>query len=137
MTLALAPVPLAGVAPSDDVGAVPAHLLGVEGPRRAGQPLHDQPGVLVRQDRHQALLPVAVAASATILRAPSAMSSADVRARPDSWSIFLPSPTFVPPRRTTSGTFNPPGLSAAIAPAAMVSHFMMPPKIFPKMPRTQ
>ena len=64
------------------------------------------------------------------------MSLADVTARPDSASIFRPSSTFVPSRRTTSGTFRPTCLTAAMTPDAIVSHFMMPPKMLTKMPRT-
>ena len=64
------------------------------------------------------------------------MSLAVVTARPDSASIFLPSSTLVPSRRTTSGTFRPTCLTAAMTPSAMVSHFMMPPKMLTKMPFT-
>ena len=91
--------------PADDVGAVLAHLLGVEGPGRAGDPLDDQLGVLSDEDAHGYLAPFA---SATTFCAPSAMSLAVVTARPDSASIFLPSSTLVPSSRTTSGTLSRP-----------------------------
>jgi hypothetical protein len=53
--------------------------------------------------------------------------------RPLSASIFLPSSTLVPSRRTTSGTLRPTSLTAAITPLAMTSHFMMPPKMLTKI----
>ena len=43
----------------------------------------------------------------TIFCAPSAIDSAAVIFKPDSFKIFLPSSTFVPSRRTTSGTSRP------------------------------
>ena len=38
--------------------------------------------------------------------------------------------------RTTSGTFKPTALDAATTPSAMVSHFMMPPKILTRIALT-
>ena len=123
--------------PSDDVGAVFPHLLGVERSRRAGQPLNDQPGFFADEDGHyRCPSSFAFAERATIFLAPSAMSSAEVNASPDSPRSFLPSSTFVPSKRTTNGTFSPTCFTAAITPAAIVSHFMMPPKMFTKIPRT-
>jgi hypothetical protein len=48
-------------------------------------------------------------------------------------SIFLPSSTLVPSSRTTSGTLSPTSLTAVITPCAIVSHFMMPPKMLTKI----
>ena len=78
--------PLAGRDAADDVRAVLAHLLGVERPGRAGDPLDDQLGLFSNENGHGYLLPLT---SATIFCAPSAMSPAVVRARPDSASIFF------------------------------------------------
>jgi hypothetical protein len=64
------------------------------------------------------------------------MSLAGSMASPLSFRIFLPSSTLVPSRRTTSGTLSPRSRVAATTPWAMTSHFMMPPKMFTKMPFT-
>src|SRR5882757_6799810 len=72
----------------------------------------------------------------TIFCAASSRSSAGSTLRPDSRMIFLPASTLVPSSRTTSGTFRPASLTAATTPSAMMSHFMMPPKILTKMPFT-
>src|SRR5205807_8141942 len=101
---------LAGGDTADGVGAVFAHLLGVERPRRAGEALNDQLRLLSNQDGHY-LLPAA--ARATTFCAPSAMSLALVTASPDWARIFLPSSTLVPSRRTTRRTFNPTCFPAA------------------------
>ncbi len=50
--------------------------------------------------------------------------------------MSLPSATLVPSRRTTSGTDRFTSLAAATMPSAMMSHFMMPPKILTRMPFT-
>ena len=50
--------------------------------------------------------------------------------------IFLPASTLVPSSRTTSGTFRPTSFTAATTPSAMMSHFMMPPKMLTRMPFT-
>jgi hypothetical protein len=44
---------LAGRDATDDVGAVLAHLLGVEGARGAGDALDDELGVLSDEDGHR------------------------------------------------------------------------------------
>jgi hypothetical protein len=56
----------------------------------------------------------------------------EMMGRPLSASIFLPSSSFVPFMRTTKGTFRLVALQAVITPVAMVSHFMMPPKMLTK-----
>jgi len=53
--------------------------------------------------------------------------------RPLSASIFLPRSSLVPFMRTTSGTFRLTALHAVMTPSAMVSHFMMPPKMLTRM----
>ena len=53
--------------------------------------------------------------------------------RPDSARIFLPSSTLVPSRRTTSGTLSETWRAAWTTPLAIVSHFMMPPKMFTRI----
>ena len=65
------------------------------------------------------------------------MSVAAVRFSFDSASSLRPSSTLVPSSRTTSGTLSPTSFTAVITPSAMVSHFMMPPKMLMKMPRTR
>src|SRR5258706_2307344 len=72
----------------------------------------------------------------TIFCAASSRSSAGNTLSPDSRMIFLPASTLVPSSRTTSGTFRPASFTAATTPSAMMSHFMMPPKILTKMPFT-
>ena len=77
------------------------------------------------------MTPVLVAA--TTFSAASAMVSALMIGRPESFKICLPSTSFVPFMRTTSGTCKLTALLAATTPLAMVSHFMMPPKMLTKM----
>src|SRR6478609_11546794 len=72
----------------------------------------------------------------TIFWAASSRSSAEITLRPDSAMIFLPSSTFVPSRRTTSGTCRPTSFTAAMTPSAMTSQRMMPPKMLTRMPFT-
>ena len=50
--------------------------------------------------------------------------------------ISLPSSTLVPSSRTTSGTRRPTSFTASTTPAAITSHFMMPPKMLTRMPFT-
>ena len=50
--------------------------------------------------------------------------------------MALPSATLVPSSRTTSGTLRPTSFTAAMTPSAMMSHFMMPPKMLTRMPFT-
>ena len=64
------------------------------------------------------------------------MSVALTTLRPDSSMIRLPSSAFVPSSRTTSGTSRPTCLTAATTPFAIVSPFMMPPKMLTKIPLT-
>src|SRR5579871_4116777 len=118
----------AGRHAGDDVGPVFDRLPRMKGAGLAGDPLNEQPRVFVDEDHR---------ASSTIFLAPSAMSLAVTRWRPDSFNICLPSSTLVPSSLTTSGTFNPTSFTAATTPCAMVSHFMMPPKMLTKMPRTR
>src|SRR5262249_46816735 len=112
----------------DDARAVLDHLLGVERTRRAGHALDDELGVVSDEDAH-----LEPPAALTTFCAPSAMSAAAMMLSPLSASIFLPSSTFVPSSRTTSGTLRPTSFVAAITPAAIVSHFMMPPKMLTKI----
>src|SRR5699024_611196 len=72
----------------------------------------------------------------TIFSAPSAIDPADVMFNPDSSRIFLPKSTFVPSSLTTSGISSPTCFVASTTPSAMTSHFMMPPKMFTKIPLT-
>ena len=64
------------------------------------------------------------------------MVSALMIGRPDSASSFLPWTSLVPFMRTTSGTCRFTALQAATTPVAMVSHFMMPPKMLTRMAST-
>ena len=77
------------------------------------------------------MTPVLVAA--TTFSAASAMVSALMIGRPESFKICLPSTSLVPFIRTTKGTCKLTALLAATTPLAMVSHFMMPPKMLTKM----
>jgi hypothetical protein len=61
------------------------------------------------------------------------MVVAAVMASPLSLKILRPSSTFVPSRRTTSGTLRPISFAAATTPFAITSHFMMPPKMLTKI----
>src|SRR6185437_13307170 len=72
-------------------------------------------------------------AAATTFSAALAMLSALMMGKPDSARIFLPSSSLVPFMRTTSGTLSCTSRAAAITPLAIVSHFMMPPKILTRM----
>src|SRR5690606_36911588 len=119
---------LAGADGGHHVRAVGDGLVGVEGAGLA-QALDEETRVLAYQRAH-----AAPPASSTILRAPSFMSLALTTLRPDSSMIRLPSSALVPSSRTTSGTFRPTLRTAATTPLAMVSPFMMPPKMFTKMP---
>ena len=65
--------------------------------------------------------------------AASAIESALMIGRPESASSFLPSSSFVPFMRTTSGTVRLVALQAAITPSAMVSQRMMPPKMLTRI----
>ena len=71
--------------------------------------------------------------AATTFFAPSAIVARGLNREAALVRIFLPSSTFVPSRRTTSGTVRPSSLAAATTPFAMTSHFMMPPKMLTKM----
>src|SRR4029077_19887300 len=69
------------------------------------------------------------AAAFTAFCAASAKSSAAMTARPESAINFFPASTFVPSSRTTSGTDNFNVFAALMIPSAMMSHFMIPPKM--------
>ena len=71
--------------------------------------------------------------AATTFSAASAMVSALMIGKPESFKICLPSTSLVPFIRTTKGTCKLTALLAATTPLAMVSHFMMPPKMLTKM----
>src|SRR5262249_29257072 len=108
------------------LGAIGDGLLGMEGALRAGEALADDLGVLVDKNGHEIYEPFT---ALTTFWAASARLSADVMARPDLARICLPNSTLVPSSLTTSGTFSEISLAAAMMPSAMMSHFMMPPKI--------
>src|SRR5665213_1360145 len=114
------------------LGAIGDGLFGMEGALAAGEALADDLGVLVDEDGHY-LEPFT---ALTIFSAASARSLAEVMARPDLARISLPNSTLVPSRRTTSGTFSEISFAAATMPSAMMSHFMMPPKMLTRMPFT-
>src|SRR6202162_3203589 len=122
----------AGRGAADHLSAVGNRHLGMEGAVLAGEALADDLGVLVDEDGHYAPPFTAL----TIFCAASSRSSPEVTLRPDSLMIFLPRSTLVPSRRTTSGTFSPTSLTAATTPSAITSHFMMPRKMFTRMPFT-
>src|SRR3990167_6309663 len=110
---------------------------GVELTGLARDALGDDLGVFVDVNAHdESSGCLAQATAATILVAASAIESAEMMGRPESASIFLPRSSLVPFMRTTSGTFRFTALQAVMTPSAMVSHFMMPPKMFTRMPLT-
>src|SRR6266702_74893 len=117
------------------VGVFLSHL-GVEPPGLAGDALRHHPGIFVDEDSHQ-LFPFAAfdppLAAATTFCAASAMLLPEMIGSPDSARIFLPRSALVPSRRTTSGTLRLTSLAAATTPAAITSHFMMPPKILTRI----
>src|SRR5262245_42941144 len=115
------------------LGAVGDRLLGVERAVLAGEALADDAGVLVDQDGHQAFVPFT---AFTIFCAASSRSSAAVTLRLDLARMSLPSFTLVPSSRTTSGTRKPTSRTASTTPAAITSHFMMPPKMLIRIPFT-
>src|SRR5215213_867621 len=117
---------------ADHFRAVVDRGLRMEGAVLAGETLADELSVSVDQDGHQAEPFTAF----TIFCAASSRSSAEVTLRFDCAMIFLPFSTLVPSSRTTSGTRRPTSFTAATTPSAMMSHFMMPPKIFTRMPFT-
>src|SRR5262249_10037907 len=103
------------------VGVVAAHL-GVELPRLPRTDLGDDLGVFVDEDGHR-YFPLA---AATTFSAASPMLDAEMIGNPESARIFLPRSTFVPSRRTTSGTLSETCFAAVTTPVAITSHFMMP-----------
>src|SRR5882672_1748848 len=72
-------------------------------------------------------------AAATTFFPASAMLLAEMIGSPESARIFLPRSTLVPSRRTTSGTRRLTCFAAATTPAAITSHFMMPPKMLTRI----
>src|SRR5215469_16354544 len=122
----------AGRGAADHFRPIGDGLLRVEGALVAGEALADDARVLVDEDGHYFEPFTAL----TTFSAASARLSAEVMARPDSARIFLPNSTFVPSRRTTSGTESEISRAAATMPSAMMSHFMMPPKMLTRMPFT-
>src|ERR1700743_449955 len=117
---------------ADHLGSIGDGLFGMEGALVAGEALADDLGVLVDKDGHYFEPFTAL----TTLSAASARLSALVMARPDLARISLPFSTLVPSRRTTSGTLSEISFAAAMMPSAMMSHFMMPPKMLTRMPFT-
>src|SRR4029077_3571495 len=118
---------------ADHLGAVGDRLLGMERAVLASEALADDAGVLVDEDGHQAFAPFS---AFTIFCAASSRSSAAVTLRLDLERISLPSFTLVPSSRTTSGTRKPTSRTASTTPAAITSHFMMPPKMLTRIPFT-
>src|SRR3954453_13746459 len=72
---------------------------------------------------------LAVFAASTTFCAASHIPSAVMSGRPESLRICLPRSTFVPSRRTTTGTGSPTSREALTTPSAIRSPRMMPPKI--------
>src|SRR5581483_4055932 len=123
---------LTGRRAADHLGAVLDRLLRMERAVLAGEALANDFRILVDEDRHY-LDPFT---AFTIFCAASSRSSAETTLRPDSLMIFLPSSTFVPSSRTTSGTLRLTSFTAATTPSAITSQRMMPPKMLTRMPST-
>src|SRR4051812_24192520 len=122
----------AGRGAADHLGAIGDRLFGMKGALVAGEALANHLGILVDQNGHYFEPFTAL----TTFSAASARLSALVIASPDLARICLPNSTLVPSSRTTSGTDSEISLAAAMMPSAMMSHFMMPPKILTRMPFT-
>src|SRR6267143_5925392 len=73
------------------------------------------------------------AAAFTAFCAASAKSSAVMTARSESAINFFPASTFVPSSRTINGTDNFNVFAALMIPCAMMSHFMIPPKMLTRI----
>src|SRR4029077_346663 len=71
--------------------------------------------------------------AATAFFPASPMLSAEMIGRPESFRIFLPRSSLVPFMRTMSGTLSLTSRAAETMPVAMVSHFMMPPKMLTRI----
>src|SRR5690349_9408312 len=108
-----------------------AARLRVELAGLAGDALRHHLRVLVDEDAHFFPFTAATARSPA-----SAMLFAAMIGRPESARIFLPRSSLVPFMRTTSGTESLTSRAADTTPAAIVSHFMMPPKMLTRMPFT-
>eukprot|EP00732_Lithocolla_globosa_P004502 Lithocolla_globosa_v1_NODE_4182_length_1492_cov_405.469729.p2 type:complete len:136 gc:universal NODE_4182_length_1492_cov_405.469729:1315-908(-) len=76
--------------------------------------------------------------AATALTAASSRSSAEMMDidAPSVRMISLASSTFVPAKRTIKGCLSPISLAALMIPLAIVSHFIIPPKMLTKIPLT-
>src|SRR5262249_44128469 len=94
---------------ADEFRAVGERLLGVEGPRLAGEPLAVDAGMAVDQTAHAFAL-----AGATPLRAASVRSSAGVIARPLPASMVRAWSALVPSSRAPTGTLTPTFFTAVI-----------------------
>src|SRR5262249_54577913 len=110
----------------DELRPVVQHLPGVERACRAGDALHQHPGVLIDEDAHDTFSP---RAAATAFSAACRRLSAGMMGSPDLRRISLPRSTLVPSSRTTSGTLSCTSRAAATTPSAMTSPFMIPPKM--------
>src|SRR5205085_1600820 len=98
---------LAGRHPGHDLRAVVPVAQGVEAALPAGEPLDDDPRVLVDDDRHQASPPFAPALASSTAR-PAASSMVAAGTSPSfglAARMARPSSALVPSRRTTTGTF--------------------------------
>src|SRR5205085_11910048 len=123
---------LAGRHTAHDLRSVVAALNRVERSLAAGDALHDDSSVLVCPDGHQRF-PCAAAdpslrsgrscrfAAATTFCAASYMPSAVISGSPELLRISLPRSTFVPSRRTTTGTGSPMSRDALTTPLAIRS----------------
>src|SRR3990167_428066 len=125
------------------------HLLCMKSSLLTGNSLADNSRVFINKDAHKtSILPLSVSvirdrkrflylrtrftvtnhgffAAFTTFSAASSIFSAVIIFKPDSNKIFLPSSTFVPCNLTTSGTFTPTSLAAAITPSAIISHLII------------
>ena len=106
---------------ADHLGAVGDRLLGMERALLAGEALADDFGVFVDENAHKEILknlyrkPLRFKnqfTAATARLAASVRSLAEITPTPLSASIFCPSSTLVPSRRTITGTFTPTSLTA-------------------------
>src|SRR5882724_2184253 len=130
--------------------------LRMELPRLPGDALRHHPRVLVDEDAHFFFFAflaffafgafflgfglglgfgfaVFAFTAATAFFPASPILSAEMIGSPESLRIFLPRSSFVPFMRTTRGTLSLTSRAADTMPVAMVSHFMMPPKMLTRI----
>src|SRR5437870_5609234 len=120
---------LAGRDATDHLRTAGHRLLGVERRVLASEALDDDLRILADEHAHTATS----CAAATALAAASSRSSAWISSRPLVSRIFRPSWTFVPAKRTITGTPISWSRVAWTTPCAIQSHRLIPAKMFTRI----